>query len=186
MLRVTLAWHELEADLRRSFAKPGVPADVVDDLVQEAALRLMKGLPTLRGPDRLGPYVGRVVRSVWVDHLRRRRPVEPLPADLAADAPPLEDESLTQEVASWLPRFVEGLEEPYREALRLVELQGRSQREVADALGLSASGARTRVQRGRKKLREALQRCCRIVREGARVTAVHGRDGCCDEPSDVG
>lgn len=174
---MTVAWRELEADLRRSLSRPGVAPDVVDDLVQEAALRLVKGLPGVRDAERLGPYVGRVVRSVWVDHLRRRRPAEPLPPDLVA-APPEED--LSHVVASWLPRLVSDLEPPYREAVRLVELEGMTQREVAERLGMSASGARSRVQRGRRKVREALEACCQIVREAGRVTEVHGRAACCD------
>lgn len=47
----------------------------------------------------------------------------------------------------------------------MTEIEGLSQREMATKLGLSASGARTRVQRARKLLRAELQRCCAIVRD---------------------
>ncbi len=167
------------ADLRRALSRPGIAPEAVDDLVQEAAERLLRGLPRLRDRDRLGPYVGRIVRSVWIDHLRRRRVLQPLPPDLIAAEPPPMD--LAPVVASWLPELIESLPERYREPMRLVELEGMSQRQVAEHLGLSASGARSRVQRGRRLLRERLEACCTLQRQGARVVGVQPGPGCCSD-----
>ncbi|MBI3467599.1 MAG: winged helix-turn-helix transcriptional regulator [Planctomycetes bacterium] len=50
----------------------------------------------------------------------------------------------------------------YREAIRLAEIEGLSQQEVAERLGLSLSGAKSRIQRGRAMFREALERCCQF------------------------
>ncbi len=177
-------WEALHDELRRGLARPGVPPEVVDDLVQEAAERLLRGLPQLRDSARLGPYVGRVVRSVWVDHLRRRRPSGELPDDL--EAPPVPVADLAEVVASWLPMMIADLPEAYRTPLVLVELEGQTQAEVARALGLSASGARSRVQRGRRLLRERLEACCDVVREGPRVVDVVARDPCGCDPGRSG
>jgi len=169
-----IAWDQLEGDLRRSLRRPGVPDHVVDDLVQEAAERLLAALPRLRDDQRVGPYVGRVVRSVWVDHLRRRRPTTTLDeATLAAAAP--EGQDLAPEVATWLPALIDTLPPRDRQILRLVELEGMRQRHAAEVLGLSPSGARTRVQRGRQRLRQALEACCEVERQGARIAAVTPR-----------
>lgn len=171
-------WVQLRDGLRRSLARPGVAPEVVDDLVQDAAERLLRGLPGLRDEERVGPYVGRVVRSVWVDHLRRMRPTHgPDPDELAAEE--AEEADLAPLVAAWLPRIVDGLPEVYREAVRLSELEGWTQRQVADHLGLSASGARTRIQRGRRLLRAELEACCRVEREGTRIVDVIPNPGCC-------
>ena len=160
----------LAADLRRWFARRA-PADQVDDLVQETFLRIHTRLDDLRDPDRLAPWVYRIARSVWVDRGRRRRPEQPSAVGLTDEdlsvtpAPP--DPTLL--VAAWLPGLVETLPEPYREAVRLSELEGHSQAEVARMLGISPSGARSRVQRGRRLLREQLEACCTLVREGAQI-----------------
>ena len=50
--------------------------------------------------------------------------------------------------------------EGYREAVQLAELEGLSQQEVAERLGLSLSGAKSRIRRGRGMLKEALEACC--------------------------
>ena len=164
-------------DLERWFARR-VPADRVDDRVQETFLRVHSALPELRETDRLAPWVYRVARSVLIDNARRERPAEPLDED-PVDETDFPEPDATGMVAAWLPAFVEGLPEPYREAVRLSELEGLSQREVAERLGLSASGARTRVQRGRAKLREQLLQCCHVAMEHGVVVDVKANDCSC-------
>ena len=44
--------------------------------------------------------------------------------------------------------------------MRLSEIEGLQQQEVADRLGLSLSGAKSRIQRGRALLKGVLERCC--------------------------
>ena len=62
-----------------------------------------------------------------------------------------------------IPAFLDSLPEKYREALFEVEINGLSQLELAKKLDISYSGAKSRVQRGREKLREALLDCCDIA-----------------------
>lgn len=50
----------------------------------------------------------------------------------------------------------------YREAIMLVELEELTQQAAAGRLGLSLSGMKSRVQRGRKQLRQMLDACCLI------------------------
>lgn len=59
-------------------------------------------------------------------------------------------------------RFFQQLPDKYREALQLTEIQGYSQKQMSELLDLSFSGAKSRVQRGRVKLREMLEACCRF------------------------
>jgi RNA polymerase sigma-70 factor (ECF subfamily) len=59
-----------------------------------------------------------------------------------------------------LKETVLALPEPHRQALLLTEYEGLNQRELAERLGISFSGAKSRVQRARQKLRSVLQECC--------------------------
>ena len=60
----------------------------------------------------------------------------------------------------YLRAVIEGLPPKYREALTLVDLGGKSQKEVAEALGVSYSGMKSRVQRAREMLKRAILDCC--------------------------
>lgn len=175
-LATDAVYEALSGDLRRWFDRRAAP-DRVDDLLQETFARVHERLPGLRDTQRVGPWVFRIARSVLVDEWRRAAPLEPLEEEPTQEAqePLVEPDAL---VAAWLPFIVASLPEPYREALELSELQGLSQAELAKRLGMSPSGARTRVQRGRNLLRQQLEACCEIAREGGQVLDWTPRDPC--------
>jgi RNA polymerase sigma-70 factor (ECF subfamily) len=84
--------------------------------------------------------------------------------------------------------LLDTLPEPYRQALRLVEFEGVKQREVASLLELSLSGAKSRVQRARKMLRDTLLKCCRVeLDRRGRVVDYEAGEGCddCSMPSET-
>ncbi|MEQ1737604.1 MAG: inositol monophosphatase family protein [Rhodoglobus sp.] len=66
-------------------------------------------------------------------------------------------------LAGCVSLFVAQLASPYREAITLVELEGKTAKEAAEMVGLSVSGMKSRVQRGRAQLRDLFERCCEIA-----------------------
>ena len=107
-------------------------------------------------------------------------------AGLAAPCVQADDDAIACELATYIAPFVAMLPSPYREALILTELQGITQKDAAAMLGISLSGMKSRVQRGRQQLRHALDDCCHIALDvrGRIVSCeprVNGRlpDGCC-------
>lgn len=161
------AWQSLEARLR-PFVTRRVRAEAdVDDVMQDVFLRMLRGLPQLRGEERFGPWVYQVARSAIAEH-RRQAARHPLagaaPAEQAAPkGDDGDDGAVARELATYIAPFVAMLPSPYREALTLTELEGLTQKEAAAMLGVSLSGMKSRVQRGRQRLREALEACCEIA-----------------------
>jgi RNA polymerase sigma-70 factor (ECF subfamily) len=158
-------WKMVQQKLRPFVARRvGSPSDV-DDVLQEIFLRMQRGLSGLRDDDRFGPWVYQVARSAIADH-RRAAMRHPLASDdYATDTPEPEepDDSAAAELAHYIAPFVAMLPSPYREALTLTELEGLTQKEAAEMLGISLSGMKSRVQRGRAQLRAALDACCHIA-----------------------
>ena len=100
-----------------------------------------------------------------VDHHRRtgRRDAkhEAFATEWRDDA--AEQEDAVASLAVFVRAFVDMLPSPYREALRLTEIDGLTMREAADREGVSISGMKSRVQRGRRLLRELFEACCEIA-----------------------
>lgn len=153
------SWLELRGRLV-GFVARRVERNDVDDVVQEVLLRIQRGLPRLRDGDRFGPWVYRIARNTITDHLRARDPglfVDPEVADeSAAEA----DEP--HELVGCVAPFVARLPTLYRQAITLTELEGLTQDEAAAMVGVSLSGMKSRVQRGRRQLRAMLESCCRL------------------------
>jgi RNA polymerase sigma-70 factor (ECF subfamily) len=159
---VEALWRESSAPLRAWFERrAGDPADA-EDLLQETFARVHERLDTLHDAASVRAWVGRIARNVLVDHHRRRAAragAGQEPSELeSAEAP--DEATLDATVAGWLEDFLAELDPADAEALRIVDLEGRTQRELAERQGLSLSGAKSRVQRARARLRQRLEACC--------------------------
>jgi len=149
-------WETLASQLR-SFIRSRVrDHTAAEDILQDVFLRIQQKLPSLRAADRLEAWVWRITRNAIADHFRRVRPNEPLPETLRSAAE-------VQELPDLRPcvrQFVNELKTGYRDALLLTEWQGLTQDEMGRRLGLSPSGAKSRVQRARTQLKKLLLDCC--------------------------
>lgn len=183
-------WRELDARLR-PFVARRVRAEDVDDVVQDVFLRMQRGLDGLRDDQRFGPWVYQVARSAIGDHRRKaaRHPLSDAePPEAATPDPEAEDEGAAErELALYVAPFIAMLPSPYREALTLTELEGLTQKEAAELIGISLSGMKSRVQRGRLALKEALEDCCHIALDArGRVLSCEPRadgrlpESCCE------
>ncbi len=154
-------WTLLSSDLRRFIRRKVSDDHVAEDLLQETFVRVHQSLGTLQEADHLAAWVYRITRNVIHDHYRKATNV----IVALGDTDPADDcdDSLSQHRcpgAGWLDDMIRSLPERYREAVELAEIEGQSQQEVADRLGLSLSGAKSRVQRGRAMLKGILEQCC--------------------------
>jgi len=142
------------------------PADA-DDVLQEVFVRIHRGLATLADAERFGPWVYRVAAHAVSDHLRARARHPSALADGVlelAHQEEVDDEqpALEGALAECVALFVARLPSPYREAITLTELEGLTQRSAAEMLGISLSGVKSRVQRGRERIRAMFSECCEI------------------------
>ena len=154
-----------------------------EDILQEVFIRIHRHLCCLPEEDRLESWIYQITRNLIIDHYRRRRDLEEIPEDLPADFEIIDDDpdDPEAELAVSLKEMVAALPEPYRQALILTEYEGLTQKEMAERLGISHSGAKSRVQRARDRLRDQLLACCHfeLDRRG-RVMDYYARCCCCN------
>jgi RNA polymerase sigma-70 factor (ECF subfamily) len=74
--------------------------------------------------------------------------------------------------------FIQKLAPNYRDALLITEFQNISQKELAQKLNISYSGAKSRVQRGKEKLKELILNCC-LVQTDTYGNVLNGEDKDC-------
>lgn len=152
-------WRERRARLRAFVARRMRDADAVNAIVQDIYVKAHTDLHALRSEERIAPWLYRIAANAIADHFRAQQPNEELPEDRPA---PEQQRDCTAELARCVAPFLAGLPETYRAALQLSEIDGLPQREVGERLGLSLSSAKSRVQRGRKLLRERFLECCEV------------------------
>jgi len=131
-----------------------------EDILQNVFIKVHRHLGSVEDEARLTSWLYRVTHNEIIDSYRRIRPT----ARDASPTQPTEDVEVNAEqmLAPFLRELIDDLPAKYREALTLTEIEGLTQEAMGDQLGLSVSGAKSRVQRGRALLRDRLLDCCHI------------------------
>jgi len=153
-------WAQFGERLRAFIAKRVKGEADVEDVLQDVFAKIHAGLGGLNEDEKLEAWLFQVARRATLDHFRRRsgsRRSSELPEELAE---PKHDDDRTAEVASWLEPMMSLLPEEDREVLRLADLEGLSQKDLAARLRISVSGVKSRVQGARRRLKEAMLNCC--------------------------
>jgi RNA polymerase sigma-70 factor (ECF subfamily) len=161
------AWSEIESRLRPYVTRRVATASDADDVIQEIFVRIHAGIGALRDSERFGAWIYRIAEHVLADFARARQR-DPLARRAEPESPSAEDEvphdvdSLQEDLGQCVALFASRLPSPYREAITLTELQGLTQKDAAEVLGISLSAMKSRVQRGREKIRHMFEECCLI------------------------
>ena len=141
----------------------GNPEDA-QDCLQEAMLRVYRAISGFKGQSSFGTWVYRITMNTCLDELRKRknRPNTSLdglldagwtPTD-AQDTP--EQHALRAEVRGSVYGFIRELPEDMRAAVVLRDIQGLSYEDIAQALDTNVGTVKSRISRGREKLREKI------------------------------
>ncbi len=177
MAQIMDLWQEQRSRLRGYIARRVRESDAVDDILQDVFLKAHAYLHTVKAHGSLSAWLYRIAVNAIADHYRSQRPAEDLPEELAA---PEAERDYVAELAACLQPLIADLPETYRTALVLSEIEGLPQKQVAERLGLSLSGAKSRVQRGREKLRQRLTDCCEIEIGRGGILGYEPRNKKCD------
>jgi RNA polymerase sigma-70 factor (ECF subfamily) len=176
MMPMTDFWLEHRSRLRGYIAKRVCESDAVDDILHEVFLKVNASLHTVKSHGSISAWLYRIAANTIADHYRAQKPWEELPDEVAEPEP---ERDYIAELATCLQPLIADLPETYRTALVLSEIEGLPQREVAEQLNISLSGAKSRVQRGREKLRQRLLDCCDIETGCGGIIGYEPRDRKC-------
>lgn len=153
-------WEEFHAGLKQFILKRVPDEPSAEDILQDVFLKVHAHIDTLRDRDRLPGWIYQIARNAIYDYYRALQHNAPstLPELPLMPENPLDD--VVAELAPCVKEMVERLPAEYRQALILTEYEGLTQKELAERLGLSFSGAKSPVQRAREKLKQMLMDCC--------------------------
>jgi len=156
-------WEEFSIPLK-SFIKRRVKSDQdVEDILQNVFYKIHNNIGNLNEKDKIHAWVYRITKNAIADFYRTQKNetyIIDLPEDVASEN---EDEgNVNNEIGQCLKQMIQYLPEKYKQAIILTEFHNMTQKELAEALGLSVSGVKSRVQRARAKLKEMLLGCCRL------------------------
>lgn len=135
------------------------------DCLQEAMLRVYRAIGGFKGQSSFSTWVYRITMNTCLDELRRKKNRQSTSLDSLLDmgwspsddtnAP--EKQAMRSELRRNLNRAIQELPEEMRSAVVLRDIQGFSYEEIAHMLEINVGTIKSRISRGREKLREKMK-----------------------------
>lgn len=152
-------WENYRYQLYTFVVRRVADHNAAEDIVQDILTKVYLHLPNLTSQEKFLAWLYQIARNAIIDYYRRTKPEAELSTSFVVED--LEHSpSNYQQLAPCMLPLIKQLDSPYREALIWSEIEGLTQREIAHKVGISLSGMKSRVQRGRKMLKAILLACC--------------------------
>lgn len=138
----------------------------VEDLLQDVFVKIFLNVRKLENGERLNSWVFSITRNSIIDYYRRnndrKKKYNPLDDNLLEKLTPEEEIDTTKGLAEYLKEIVQHLPDEYREIIYDSEINGIRQKDLAVKYNIPYPTLRSKVQRGRTKLKVMLDQCCKI------------------------
>jgi RNA polymerase sigma-70 factor (ECF subfamily) len=178
-------WREFHDGLLGFINRRVRSRETAEDILQDVMLRIHRHADEVERTEAVGAWVHTIARNAIADHYRSASVRRELATERAADpdatcdaAPEAPD--MRGELAACVTPLLKRLPDTYRESIALTEIDGMTQAEAAQRLGISLSGMKSRVQRGREQLKQVLVQCCEVERDvRGGLTDYRPRGGSC-------
>jgi RNA polymerase sigma-70 factor (ECF subfamily) len=152
-------WHEMHTALKGFIAKRVPDESTTDDILQDVFMRIHSHADTLKDVAKLQSWIYQITRNAIVDYYRSQKDEHDIPETIPVEDDHGEDD-LARQLSPCVWGMIQDLPDKYRDALLLTEYEGLTQNDLAEYLGISFSGAKSRVQRAREQLKGVLLQCC--------------------------
>lgn len=155
---ITRIWNDFHHELKSYIAKIVKSQTEADDILQEVFIKIIRNSDKVEMAKNIRQYIYGMVRNAIRDYFKNKPTADIIIPFVATEE---DDQVLNTTIADCCVKpFIKQLPEKYKEALLLTEFQNVSQKDLADKLNISYSGAKSRVQRGKEKLKEMILNCC--------------------------
>lgn len=142
--------------------------DDAEDILQETFIKLSFNLQALKNTEKLQSWIFTIARNAITDYYRKKNKLsghaeihEHLSDTIAEE----KESDTTKGLETCIRAYINQLPEGYREIILDSEIKGIKQKDLVEKYGIGYPGIRSRVQRGRKMIKEMFLNCCRIEQD---------------------
>lgn len=169
---IQIIWKDLYQELFIFINSKVKDEEISKDILQETFLKAHLNIHKLRDSSKLTSWIYQITRNNINDYFRNKKQMVQIEnLELA-----IEEEPSFQNLANCINSKIEQLPEKYQEAMVLTTFKNLKQTELADYLGISYSGTKSRVQRAKEKLKELVIDCENVETDEKNKVIEHDLD----------
>ena len=154
-----IIWNNCRKVLNQFIRNRVNDQSAADDILQDVFVKIHSNIGTLTHKEKINSWIYQITRNTIIDYYRKKKQKTELKESSLVYEENLENESYAK-LKEGLMGMIEQLPPKYRVALLLTDYRGLTQKELSEKLGISLPGAKSRVQRARKLLKELYMKCC--------------------------
>lgn len=159
---VPALWIAHKDGLYRFIIKRVRDEDLAKDILQEVLMKVYRFCISRSGVKNVRSWLFQIAQNAIIDHARRQDKI-------TFDVPDIWDESpedAYKEAAEFLLPMINFLPKAYAIPLRMSDIEGLKQADIAKQLGMNLSATKSRIQRARQMLKNELITCCHLEIDG--------------------
>jgi len=153
-------WTNFHKELKGFIYTRVKDKDLTNDILQDVFIKIHYNYNGLKDQSKLTSWIYQLTRNAIIDHFRKVKPNADI-SEIDIFEPDFE-QNHNDDLQKCIMPFIHQLPDKYRDAILLTEFKGFTQIQLAEHLGISYSGAKSRVQRAKEKLKEIFTDCCLI------------------------
>lgn len=157
---VPAIWQEHKSELRSFILKRVKDNELTNDILQDVLIKVYNFCLSKSGIKNVRSWLFQIAQNIIIDNYRRKSI-----SNTSSVFPDMviEDENLAfKEAANYITPLLNFLPEKYAIPLKLSDLKGLKQKDIAVKLNLSVSATKSRIQRARQLLKEEFISCIKF------------------------
>ncbi len=159
--QISKFWLEYKDALHHYILKIVKDRDTANELSHEVLMKVYASCCSGRPVRNIRSWLFQIAYNTCMDHFRKANRL----TELKNDFPDEEENSIYKQAGEFIVPLLKLLPPKYAIPLELFDVKGKRQQQIADELGLSLTATKSRVQRGRKLLKEEIMTCFHIERD---------------------
>ncbi len=156
--QISAFWIAYKDALHHYILKIVKDGDTANELSHEVLMKVYSSCCSGRPIRNIRSWLFQIAYNTCMDHFRKTQ----RSTELKTDVPGVEEGAVYQEAGEFIAPLLKLLPPKYAVPLELSDIKGMKQQEVAKELGLTLTATKTRVQRGRKLLKEEIMSCFHV------------------------
>jgi len=152
-----------------------------EDILQNVFIKISMNVNKLIDEQKLQGWIYSITRNAIIDYYRVNANKKNIALDelLQETLPQQETTDSTKGLDQCLGSMINLLPEDYRTIVVDSEIKGIAQKELAEKYSMPYSSVRSRVQRGRERLKQLFYNCCHIETDSlGNVLEAEGKNNC--------
>lgn len=156
-------WDEHENRLKNYIRRRVHNSADAEDILHTVFLKVYNYCEKKSDVTNLRSWLYQICYHAIVDHYKQKSKRRELSEhDLSIS----DSELPADKAAEWIQPLLSQLPKEYADSLKMADIEGVKQQEIADKKSISLTAAKSRVQRARKKLKEKFLECGVVERDG--------------------